>query len=138
MTFYHLPPSSFWEFRRNRNMNYINSVQPNTKPILAAKICSIRSYPNLNYPNSYSCDFNNYVVQPNSSQPHPQGLINYRITMHMRALLHAHTHAGYNRLNKDISIILSRFMMLLLDFTLFFFFNFFFKDCGWRKNQSGC
>ena len=56
------------------------------------------------------------VVQPSSPQSHPQGLINYSITMHTRALLHAHAHAGYIRLNKDIFIILSRFMMLLFLF----------------------
>ena len=38
-------------------------------------------------------------------------------TMPMSESLHAHTHAGYTRLNKDIFIILLRFMMLLLDFT---------------------
>ena len=37
-----------------------------------------------------------------------------------KALLHAHAHAGYTSLNKDVFIILSRFMMLLFLFICLF------------------
>ena len=56
------------------------------------------------------------VVQPSLPQSHPQGLINYSITIPMRVLLQSHTHAGYTSLNKNIFIILLRFMMLLFMF----------------------